>query len=104
LSGGQLQRIGLARALYFQPGLIVLDEATSALDPESESAIAETITSLKGSCTVIVIAHRLATVQNADRVFVVENGEISDSGIFAELADSNSTLARYIELSEIKSL
>jgi ABC-type multidrug transport system fused ATPase/permease subunit len=101
LSGGQLQRIGLARALYAEPGLLVLDEATSALDVETESTISETLIDLKGICTTIVIAHRLATVQNADRVYVVENGRIVGEGKFADLAKSNPLVSKFVELSEL---
>jgi ATP-binding cassette subfamily C protein len=101
LSGGQLQRIGLARALYSNPKLLVLDEATSSLDAESESVISETLQNLKGKCTTVVIAHRLATIQNADRVFVLENGQITASGKFSDLAKSSDLVARYIELSEL---
>jgi len=101
LSGGQLQRIGLARALYAEPGLLVLDEATSALDVETESTISETLIDLKGICTTIVIAHRLATVQNADRVYVVENGRIIGEGKFADLAKSNPLVSKFVELSEL---
>jgi ATP-binding cassette subfamily C protein len=102
LSGGQMQRIGLARAIYGQPKLLVLDEATSALDAETESAISENLAELRGKCTTVVIAHRLATVQGADRVVVMDGGEIVGVGKFSELAKSNSIVARYIELSELK--
>jgi ATP-binding cassette subfamily C protein len=102
LSGGQMQRIGLARAIYGQPSLLVLDEATSALDAETESAISENLAKLRGKCTTVVIAHRLATVQGADRVVVMDRGEIVAVGKFSELAKSNSIVARYIELSELK--
>ena len=101
LSGGQMQRIGLARALYSDPGLLVLDEATSALDAETESAITDSLNKLKGSCTIVVIAHRLSTVQNADRVYVIENGRIAASGKFSELAKTNELVARYVELSKL---
>jgi ATP-binding cassette subfamily C protein len=102
LSGGQLQRIGLARALFSQPNLLVLDEATSALDAETESAVAQSLSELRGKCTMLVIAHRLSTVQNADIVYVLDQGEIVASGKFADLAKSNELVAKYIELSEIR--
>ncbi len=77
LSGGQRQRIGIARALYSNPDILVFDEATSALDNETEAAIMESINSLKGQKTLIVIAHRLTTIENCDVVFRVENGIIT---------------------------
>ena len=85
LSGGQKQRLGLARALYTNPTIIVLDEATSALDNLSEKMIVDLLNELKGSVTVISIAHRLSTVINADRVVYIENGEIKASGSFDEV-------------------
>lgn len=101
LSGGQLQRIGLARALYGKPRLLVLDEATSALDAETENTISENLEKLKGKCTTVIIAHRLSTVQNSDRVIVLDNGEIVGIGKFSELANTNSLVSRYIELSNL---
>lgn len=101
LSGGQLQRIGLARALYVQPNLLVLDEATSALDVETEFAVTESLARLKGLCTVVVIAHRLSTVQNADTVYVVDQGKIVASGKFADLAAENEIVAKFVELSDL---
>lgn len=77
LSGGQRQRIGIARALYSNPDILVFDEATSALDNETEAAIMESINNLKGQKTLIVIAHRLTTIENCDVVFRVENGSIT---------------------------
>jgi ABC-type bacteriocin/lantibiotic exporter with double-glycine peptidase domain len=68
LSGGQRQRLGLARALYTKPKLIVLDEATSALDAETEKAVAETLASLGGEVTLVIVAHRLATIRHCDEV------------------------------------
>lgn len=102
LSGGQLQRIGLARALYAKPNLLILDEATSALDVDSEATVTSSLLSLKGTCTSIVIAHRLTTIQNADWIFVVENGKIRAQGNFSDLATSNDLVARYVELSELE--
>jgi ABC-type multidrug transport system fused ATPase/permease subunit len=101
LSGGQMQRIGLARAIYGQPRLLVLDEATSALDTETESVISENLDELRNKCTTVIIAHRLTTVQNADRVLVLDAGKIVAMGKFSDLAKSNSIVARYIELSEL---
>lgn len=85
LSGGERQRIVLARVLMGNPKLIVLDEATSALDYESESFIRESIRSLRGSTTVLVIAHRLATIQGADRAIVLADGIVAEQGTMQEL-------------------
>ncbi len=76
LSGGQRQRIGIARALYYNPEILVFDEATSALDNETEKTIMESIEHLKGQKTLIIIAHRLTTIEKCDIVFRVENGKI----------------------------
>lgn len=76
LSGGQRQRIGIARALYNDPELLILDEATSALDNETEAAIMESVNRLHGKKTLVIIAHRLQTIEKCDMVFVVENGKI----------------------------
>jgi len=102
LSGGQLQRIGLARAIYANPGLLVLDEATSALDAETEAAVSDSLRTLHGNCTTIVIAHRLTTVQNVDTVFVFDKGEIVASGKFNDLVATNEIVARFVELSNLE--
>jgi ATP-binding cassette subfamily C protein len=101
LSGGQLQRIGLARAIYANPGLLVLDEATSALDAETEAAVSDSLRTLHGKCTTIVIAHRLSTIQNVDTVFVFDRGEVVASGKFSELVATNEIVARFVELSSL---
>lgn len=85
LSGGQRQRVGIARALFTQPKIIVLDEATSALDALTESKISHTIQKLKGSVTVIVIAHRLSTVKFADQIIYLSEGKIEAKGSFDDL-------------------
>jgi ABC-type bacteriocin/lantibiotic exporter with double-glycine peptidase domain len=82
MSGGQQQRLGIARALYSKPKLIFMDEATSALDGETETYISETVSRLKGKVTVLMIAHRLSTVRNADRVIYMSNGKIISEGSF----------------------
>jgi ABC-type multidrug transport system fused ATPase/permease subunit len=88
MSGGQRQRLGIARALITNPKLLVLDEATSALDGETESNIAEAIQSLKGDVTVLMIAHRLSSVRNADKVVYLENGKIESIGTFDQVRSS----------------
>ena len=98
LSGGQIQRLGLARALYTRPNLIVLDEATSALDAATEASISGVIRGLGGDTTVIVIAHRLSTIQHADQVHVMENGRILDSGTFKEVRKRIPMIEEYVKL------
>ncbi len=91
LSGGQRQRIVLARALARKPAVLILDEATSALDQESERLIQESIRNLHGKVTVLVIAHRLSTVENADRIVVLDGGRITEQGSPAELLKNPSS-------------
>lgn len=98
LSGGQIQRIGLARALYTRPRLLVLDEATSGLDASSESFVSSSLRALHGETTVIVVAHRLSTVQTADVVHVVEGGRLTASGSFSQVSGANPTVAEYVRL------
>ena len=74
ISGGQRQRIGIARALYDDPEVLVLDEATSALDGETEKAVMESINILHGKKTLVIIAHRLQTIEKCDHVYRIENG------------------------------
>jgi ABC-type multidrug transport system fused ATPase/permease subunit len=85
ISGGQRQRLGIARAMFTQPKLLVLDEATSSLDGQTEADISDAIQSLKGSVTVVMIAHRLSTVRNADQVVYMDQGKILASGTFDEV-------------------
>lgn len=98
LSGGQIQRIGLARALYVKPRLIVLDEATSGLDAASEAFVSDGLRALHGDVTVVVIAHRLSTVQHADVVHVLEAGHIVSSGKFKAVQKAVPMIAEYVKL------
>jgi ATP-binding cassette subfamily C protein len=102
LSGGQIQRLGIARALYTRPKLLVLDEATSALDAETEAGIAETIEGLRGETTLIVIAHRLSTIQHADVVFVIDEGRLVSQGSFSTVRKEVPLIERYVQLMTIK--
>jgi ABC-type multidrug transport system fused ATPase/permease subunit len=85
LSGGQRQRIGIARALYHSPDILVLDEATSALDQDTEGGVMDAVRSLHGSKTVIIVAHRLSTVEHCDRLYHLDCGEITTVGVPAEV-------------------
>ncbi|PSQ96730.1 MAG: ABC transporter ATP-binding protein [Bacteroidetes bacterium SW_9_63_38] len=85
LSGGQRQRLFVARELFKEPNLLLLDEATSDLDTASEQHIQDSIDALKGETTVVIIAHRLSTVKNADRVYVLDEGRVIESGSYEEL-------------------
>jgi ATP-binding cassette, subfamily B, bacterial MsbA len=89
LSGGQKQRISIARAILIKPSILLLDEVASALDAESEELIQKSIETLKGKCTIFVVAHRLSTIRNADRIFVLEKGQIVESGTHEELIRQN---------------
>jgi ABC-type multidrug transport system fused ATPase/permease subunit len=85
ISGGQRQRLGIARAMYTKPKLLVLDEATSSLDGQTESDISDAIQNLRGDVTVVMIAHRLSTVRNADKVVYMKDGSILAVGTFDEV-------------------
>jgi len=102
LSGGQKQRIALARALYKNPEILILDEATSSLDSESEKIIQTSIIRIHEKYTIIAIAHRLSTIENADRIFVIEKGEIAEEGTHDGLLGGTGPYAKYHGLQQGK--
>jgi ABC-type multidrug transport system fused ATPase/permease subunit len=87
LSGGQRQRIGIARALYHDPPVLVLDEATSALDVPTEAEVMKAVAALQNSKTIVIVAHRLSTVEQCDRLYRLEGGRVVHAGTPAEVLD-----------------
>jgi ABC-type multidrug transport system fused ATPase/permease subunit len=102
ISGGQRQRLGLARALVGAPSVLVLDEPTSALDLRSEQLVQRTLTELKSSLTLFVIAHRVSTLNLCDRLIVVEAGRISNMGTHAELSAAGGFFREVQRLSGLR--
>ncbi len=101
LSGGQRQRIGVARAMYADPTFLILDEATSALDNETERRIAETVESLAGVVTTIVVAHRLSTVKNCDQLAFLKDGRVVAVGTFDEVRAASPEFERLVRLGSL---
>jgi len=101
LSGGQKQRISIARELYKDIEILIMDEATSALDSETEKSIQNSIDTLKGKYTILIVAHRLSTVKNADKIVYMKKGQIISIGTFEELIHGQKEFRRMVELQEI---
>jgi ATP-binding cassette subfamily B protein len=98
LSGGERQRISIARALLKNAPIILLDEATAALDPENEVSIQDAVTKLIADKTVVVIAHRLRTVSNADKILVLDNGKLTEEGTHSRLMEKGGLYAKMVEI------
>jgi ABC-type multidrug transport system fused ATPase/permease subunit len=101
LSGGQRQRISIARELYKNAELLILDEATSALDSETELEIQKSIDELKGQYTILIVAHRLSTIVQADRIIVLKEGSISQMGSFDELIQLGTDFKKMVEMQSL---
>jgi ABC-type multidrug transport system fused ATPase/permease subunit len=103
LSGGQRQRIGIARALYVQPKILILDEATSSLDGGTENLVMEAINNLASKVTMVIIAHRLDTLKECNNIYLLDQGEIIDSGSYNSLIESNALFQSIAKQDEKKS-
>ena len=101
ISGGQRQRISIARELYKDVDIIIFDEATSNLDTKAERSIRENIDSLKGLYTIFIVAHRLSTIKNADRIILLKNGEIKIIGDYERLIACNDDFKKMIDLQKL---
>jgi len=104
LSGGQKQRISIARSLLCESPVLILDEATSAVDTETEQEIQDAIQKIAGSCTLIVIAHRLSTVKRADSILVLEDGEVKEQGSHEELLAQDGIYKHLVDIQNIKNM
>ncbi|CAN5857929.1 ABC transporter ATP-binding protein [soil metagenome] len=103
MSGGQKQRLSIARELFRKPQLLILDEATSALDSESERLVQQSVDELRGQMTIVIVAHRLASIRNADQIHVLHDGHVVESGTFAELyAREGSRFRRLCDLQNVQ--
>jgi ABC-type multidrug transport system fused ATPase/permease subunit len=102
MSGGQRQRLGLARAIVRKPSILVLDEATSALDAESEEKVQSAVDNLSGSLTVLIVTHRLATVRGCGLIHVLEDGQLVESGSWDDLLSRKGRFAELVELQTLE--
>ncbi len=100
LSGGEKQRISIARAMLKNAPIVILDEATASIDPENEHLIQQAISNLTHGKTIIVIAHRLATIENADQILVIDDGGVTQKGIHAQLMEQEGLYRRFINIRE----
>jgi ATP-binding cassette subfamily C protein len=94
LSGGQRQRVGIARALYHRPHVLVFDEATAALDNHTETELLRAVEPLRGSLTLVMVAHRLTSVRCCDRLVLLADGHIAGEGPYEQLLSDNATFRR----------
>lgn len=102
LSGGQRQRIAIARELYKEASLLIFDEATSSLDSYTEKEIQENIEALKGKCTMLIVAHRLTTIRNCDRIYLLDRGSIVEQGSFDALMESSKKFQYWVALNVVE--
>jgi ABC-type multidrug transport system fused ATPase/permease subunit len=101
LSGGEKQRIAIARALYARPKLLIIDEGTSALDGNTEKSVTDSFLSLAGDVTIVLIAHRLASIKHADIIFFMESGQVKGQGTFVELQKKLPEFAEQVKLMDL---
>jgi len=98
LSGGERQRISIARAILKNAPIIIMDEATASLDTESESRVQEALSRLIADKTVVIIAHRMRTVEDADKIVVLSGGKVAETGASSEFKDEGSIFSRMVDL------